>query len=68
MTALRERCRMYAGDGRFELYKTSIKYDNPEARLAHDFPLDQASVEVKEMLQATENTGYPYKTMPTPPK
>jgi hypothetical protein len=59
MDALRERCQAY-GDGRFELYKTSIKYDNPEARLAHGFPLDQQSVEVKEMLKAVKNTGKPF--------
>jgi len=57
MQALRERCRQYAADGKFELYKVSIKFDNPEARLAHDFPLDEASVEVKEMIHETSNTG-----------
>lgn len=57
MQALRERCRYYAGDGRFELYKTSIKFDNPEARLAHDFPIDMASVEVKEMVHEVDNSG-----------
>ena len=49
-----------AADGRFELYKVSLKFDNPEARLAHGFPLDTQSVEVKEMLQTTKNTGYPF--------
>ncbi len=57
MQALRERCKYYAGDGRFELYKTSIKFDNPEARLAHDFPIDMMSVEVKEMIHEVDNTG-----------
>ena len=57
MQALRDRCKFYAGDGRFELYKTSIKFDNPEARMAHDFPLDEASVEVKEMMHETDNSG-----------
>src|SRR6201996_3833285 len=60
MDTLRERAKPYAGDGRFELYKTSIKFDNPEARLAHDFPLDLKSVEVKQMVYATQNTGRPY--------
>jgi len=32
----------------------SLKFDNPQARIAHDFPLDQQSTEVKEMLKATE--------------
>jgi predicted aldo/keto reductase-like oxidoreductase len=54
MQALRERTRLVAGDGRYELYKVSLKFDNPQARIAHDFPLDQQSTEVKEMLKATE--------------
>jgi len=57
MQALRDRCRNVAADGRFELYKMSLKFDNPEARLAHDFPLDLASVEVREMVKETDNTG-----------
>jgi predicted aldo/keto reductase-like oxidoreductase len=65
MQALRDRAKQYAGDGHFELYKTSIKYDNPEARLAHQFPLDMASVEVKQMIKATDNTGRPYPEVST---
>jgi aryl-alcohol dehydrogenase-like predicted oxidoreductase len=60
MQALRDRCEMVAADGRFEIYKMSLKFDNPEARLAHHFPLDDQSVEVKEMLKATDNTGNPF--------
>lgn len=60
MQALRERVKPEAGDGRFELYKLSLKFDNPEARLAHEFPLDMQSVEVKEMVNATKNTGHPF--------
>ena len=60
MHELRERVKPYAGDGRYELYKVSLKFDNPEARMAHDFPLDMQSVEVKEMMKATENTGRPF--------
>ncbi len=56
---LRGRSQQYA-DGRFELYKTSLKYDNPEARLAHSFPLDMQSKEVKEMMHSTDNTGKPF--------
>jgi uncharacterized protein len=59
MQALRERVKPEAADGRFELYKVSLKYDNPEARLAHQFPLDEQAAEAKEMLQATKNTGEP---------
>ncbi len=60
MESLRQRCRPFSGDGRFELYKVSLKFDNPEARLAHEFPLDTQSVEVKQMLKATDNTGHPF--------
>jgi hypothetical protein len=63
MQALRDRTRAVSGDGRFELYKVSLKFDNPEARLAHDFPLDMESVEVKEMVQAS-NTGHPFPVIP----
>jgi len=58
MQALRDRCRKYAKDGRFELYKTSMKFDNPEARLVHDFPLDTTQVEVKDMIKEADNTGH----------
>lgn len=60
MQELRRRAKPYAGDGHFELYKVSIKFDNPEARLAHDFPLDLEQVEVKQMIYETQNTGRPY--------
>jgi len=60
MQALRDRLKPQAADGHFELYKLSLKYDNPEARLAHDFPLDMQQAEVKEMMKATENTGHPF--------
>lgn len=59
MNSLRERGRLYA-DGRYELYKVSLKYDNPQARLAHSFPLDLQSKEVKEMVRETQNTGKPW--------
>lgn len=38
MQALRDRVREVAGDGRYELYKTSIAYDGVEARRQHGFP------------------------------
>lgn len=60
MRALEDRAKPSAGDGKFELYKTSIKFDNPEARLAHAFPLDMEQAEVKQMVYATQNTGRPY--------
>ncbi len=59
MQALRQRVRKVAADGRFELYKVSLKYDNPEARLSHNFPLDMQSMEVQEMTNS-QNTGEPF--------
>jgi aryl-alcohol dehydrogenase-like predicted oxidoreductase len=50
LQAIRNKCVTPAGDGRFELYKVSLKYDNPEARRAHDFPIDAQQMEVKEQL------------------
>jgi hypothetical protein len=40
MQALRDRVRPRSMDARFEPYKVSLKFDNPKARLAHEFPLD----------------------------
>jgi predicted aldo/keto reductase-like oxidoreductase len=60
MQALRDRCRQYAADGRFELYKLSLQFDNPEARLAHGFPLDMQQVEVREMIRMADNSGHPF--------
>ena len=50
MQALRNRCAQAAGDGRHEVYKLSLRFDNPQARLPHGFPLDPTQKEVKEML------------------
>ena len=41
--ALEQRCAQAAGDGRFELYKVSLKYDNPETRQPHGFPYRHAA-------------------------
>jgi predicted aldo/keto reductase-like oxidoreductase len=60
MQALSTRVSGPAADGRFELFKVSLKYDNPEARMAHDFPLDEKQKEVQEMMRSTENTGHPF--------
>jgi uncharacterized protein len=60
MQALRSRLRDRAADGRFELYKVSLRYDNPESRLAHNFPIDQKQKEVQEMIRETENSGEPF--------
>jgi uncharacterized protein len=50
MQALRDRCAAAAGDGRYEFYKLSLRFDNPQARLPHGFPLDATQKEVQEML------------------
>jgi predicted aldo/keto reductase-like oxidoreductase len=50
MESLRDRCAKSAGDGRYEPYKLSLKFDNPQARLPHGFPLDPTQKEVQEML------------------
>jgi aryl-alcohol dehydrogenase-like predicted oxidoreductase len=60
MQKVRDAVKAYAGDGRFELYKTSIKYDNPEARTAHEFPIDLEQAEMKLILGASKNDGTPY--------
>jgi aryl-alcohol dehydrogenase-like predicted oxidoreductase len=59
MNAHRDRCRPNAGDGRYELYKVSLMFDNPQARLAHGFPLDERQREVKESLERGESLAPP---------
>ena len=66
--ALRDRAKAHAADGRFELYKTSIKFDNPEARIAHSFPLDLQQIEVRQLVKATNNTGKPFPEVKSPDK
>jgi predicted aldo/keto reductase-like oxidoreductase len=63
METLRARCRDMAADGRFEHYKVSLQYDNPETRLAHGFPIDPEQMEVKEQMKEATNTGLPYPEM-----
>jgi hypothetical protein len=38
MHALRERCRLSAGDGHLELFKTTKKYDGGVGREQHGYP------------------------------
>jgi len=38
MQSLRERCHPDASDGRYELFKTTKKYDGDEGRKVHGFP------------------------------
>ena len=51
MQALRDRAKPHALDGRFEPYKVSLRFDNPQAREAHGFPLDPTQKEVQEMFK-----------------
>ena len=38
MQALRERCKNDAADGRYELFKTTKKYDGDVGRKTHEYP------------------------------
>jgi len=38
MDALRERCRVFAADGRYERFKTTKFYDGDLARQQHGYP------------------------------
>jgi aryl-alcohol dehydrogenase-like predicted oxidoreductase len=38
MQSLRDRCAAAAGDGRYELYKTTAKHEGPIGRAQHGFP------------------------------
>ncbi|MGA7107060.1 MAG: aldo/keto reductase [Terracidiphilus sp.] len=60
MQTLRDRAKPYAADGRFEPYKVSLQFDNPEARWAHDFPIDMQQIETKELVAESQNTGWPF--------
>jgi hypothetical protein len=35
-----------------------MKFANPEARLVHDYPLDTAQLEVKDMIKEADNTDH----------
>jgi predicted aldo/keto reductase-like oxidoreductase len=48
MQRIRDKCAASAADGRFELYKMSLKFDNPQARRVHGFPDDMQEKEMKE--------------------
>lgn len=41
MQALRSRCAQYAADGRFELFKTSMRFDGAIGRQQHGFPTQE---------------------------
>jgi aryl-alcohol dehydrogenase-like predicted oxidoreductase len=48
MHKLAQACAQSAADGRFELYKVSLKFDNPQARREHGFPDDPKEIEIVE--------------------
>jgi hypothetical protein len=56
MDALRQKCARFAADGRLEVYKGSLRFDNPMTRLPHGFPVDKAQKEVKAMLEKGSGT------------
>ena len=68
MQALRDRAKPYAGDGQFELYKTSIQFDNPETRYPHGFPQDMQSIEMRQIAKDADNTGKPFPEVKDPSK
>jgi hypothetical protein len=57
MDALRLRCAAEAADGRFEIYKLSLAYDNPVARREHGFPDDPVQKEIKQLEDEVMNPG-----------
>jgi hypothetical protein len=56
MDALRAKCAAFAADGRFEVYKGSLRFDNPMTRLPQGFPVDPSQKEVKIMLKKGNGT------------
>jgi uncharacterized protein len=55
MAALRASSAPMAADGRFELYKLSLRYDNPQARWAHGFPADPTEKEISQTIDEVMN-------------
>jgi hypothetical protein len=62
--AIRDQCARFAGDGRFELYKVSLKFDNPQTRHPHGFPIDAQQKEVQDELQSGEPVPGPDEAVP----
>jgi hypothetical protein len=50
LQAIRDKVAPFSGDGRFEVYKLSLKFDNPETRRPHGFPIDQQEKEIADEL------------------
>jgi predicted aldo/keto reductase-like oxidoreductase len=53
---VRSKCAAGAADGRFEVYKNTLKFDNPVTRMPHGFPIDKAQKEVKAMFEKPNGT------------
>lgn len=51
MQELRTRVAPTAADGRYELYKVTIRYDNPMTRQPHGFPQDPMNKEIIDMME-----------------
>ena len=63
MADLRARCAPTAADGRYEPYKVTIRYDNPETRAgAHGFPQDPKNKEIVDEMQI--GIGRPAASLP----
>jgi aryl-alcohol dehydrogenase-like predicted oxidoreductase len=62
---LRDKVASFAGDGRFELYKMSLKFDNPQTRRPHGFPIDAQQKEIKEELEEREGMAGVNSMRPT---
>jgi hypothetical protein len=54
LQTMRDKVALFAGDGRFEIYKMSLKFDNPETRRPHGFPIDDQQKEIQDELQDKE--------------
>ena len=52
MQALRERCKFFASDGRYELFKVTKKYDGSVGRQQHHFPFVGRVASIKVRLGA----------------
>ncbi len=63
MMELRARCAPTAADGRYEPYKVTIRYDNPETRAgAHGFSQDPKNKEIVDEMQT--GIGRPATSIP----
>jgi aryl-alcohol dehydrogenase-like predicted oxidoreductase len=54
MQAIRDKVAPAAADGRFEMYKVSLQFDNPVARRNHGFLPDEQQIEFHEDIAETQ--------------